>query len=94
MLDRIVALEAKVDALQERRLEESKEMITLVHTFGRACLRALTEVTSVIRYCQNGRQGCTPEVAMPDISSDIFDISEAQEAQCGSKSALNKKVAK
>jgi len=94
MLDRIVALEAKVDALQERRLEESKEMITLVHTFGRACLSALTQITSVIRYCQTGRHGVMPEVAMPDIDSDVFDISEAREAQCGGKSTQNRKAAK
>lgn len=93
MLDRIVALEAKVDALQEARLQESKEMISSLQSIGRACLRALTEVTAVIRYCQNGRRGDAPDVAMPEVDSDMFDISGAWEAQCGSK-ALNKKVQK
>jgi hypothetical protein len=94
MLDRIVALEAKVDGLQEARLQESKEMISSLQSIGRACLSALTEVTSVIRYCQNGRRGDAPEVTTPDVDSDVFDISAAREAQCGSKSAWNKKVAK
>jgi hypothetical protein len=94
MLDRIVALEAKVDGLQEARLQESKEMISSLQSIGRACLSALTEVTSVIRYCQTGRQGKAPEIEMPDVSSDVFDISGAREAQCGGKSSATRKAAK